>query len=365
MIAIGLMSGTSADGIDAAAIELDVPATGVRVLATAHEPFVEQLRTTILAIAEGARTDASGIAQLHAELGSRYASAATRVLRELPRRADVIGLHGQTIAHLPKAHVTLQIGDAARVAQYTGVPTVADLRSADIAQGGQGAPLVPFADHVLFASLAPIAVLNIGGIANVTLMPTGDAGDVVAFDTGPGNMVIDGVAALAGATYDSGGAGAARGRADTAALSELLAHPYFDRRAPKSTGREEFGRAFCARLVELVERHGGSHEDALATATELTARTIAAGIGRESSRPIPRVLVAGGGARNPTLLAMLAERLAPATLGPTDGHGIPATHREAIAFAILAAYRLRGLPNTLPHATGARRAVSGGALHIP
>lgn len=365
MIAIGLMSGTSADGIDAAAIELDVPATAVRVLATAHEPFVDRLRTTILAIAEGTPTDAEGIARLHAELGSCYAAAATRVLRELPRHPDVIGLHGQTIAHLPGAHATLQIGDAARVAQLTGVPTVADLRSADVAQGGQGAPLVPFADHVLFASLAPVAVLNIGGIANVTLMPTSEAGDVVAFDTGPGNMVIDAVAALAGATHDAGGAGAARGRVDEEALAELLAHPYFERRAPKSTGREQFGRPFATRLVETVTRHGGTHEDALATATALTARTIAAAVRRESPHPLPRSLVAGGGARNATLLTMLTDRLAPATLEATDGHGIPATHREAVAFAILAAYRLRGLPNTLPRATGARRAVSGGALHIP
>ena len=365
MIALGLMSGTSADGVDAAAIELDVPATAVRVLATGHEPFPAELRSAILEVAEGARTDAGAIALMHAQLGERYTAAAMRLLRELPRPADVIGVHGQTVAHLPHERVTLQLGDAARVAQATGVPTVADFRSADVAQGGEGAPLVPFADHVLFASLAPVAVLNIGGIANVTLIPTADPSDVVAFDTGPGNMVIDGVAGLAGATHDDGGAGAARGHVDAEALSEFLAHPFFERRAPKSTGREEFGRAFAARLAEIVRRHGGSHVDALATATALTAHTITAGIRRESPATIARVLVAGGGARNPTLVAMLAERLGPATLEPTDAHGIPAAFREAIAFAILAAYRLRGLPNTLPRTTGARRAVSGGALHIP
>jgi anhydro-N-acetylmuramic acid kinase len=358
VIAIGLMSGTSADGIDAAAIELDVPAQSVRVLATESEPFPDPIRRAILAIAEGAPTGAAGIAQLHAQLGGRYASAASRLAARLPRAPDVIAVHGQTIAHLPDAHATLQIGNAAHVAQHTGVPTVSDFRSADIAEGGQGAPLVPFADHALFASLAPIAVLNIGGIANVTIIPTRDADDVIAFDTGPGNMVIDGVAALAGATHDADGAGALRGRVDDKTLSELLAHPYFERRAPKSTGREEFGRPFAARLVELTARHAQSHDDALATATALTARTIAAGIRRESDRSFARVLVAGGGARNPALLAMLAQQLAPADLEPTDAYGVPAAYREAIAFAILGAYRLRGLPNTLPRATCAAYTVS-------
>ena len=365
MIAVGIMSGTSADGVDAAAVELDVSATDVRLVASLSEPFDAPLRTAILAVAEGAPTDARALARLHAELGDRYADAAERLVRELPRRPDVIAVHGQTIAHLPRERVTLQIGDAARVAQRTRIPTVNDFRSADVAAGGEGAPLVPFADHVLFARLAPVAILNIGGIANLTLIPTERADDVVALDTGPGNMVIDAVAALEGAPYDAGGAGAARGHADDETLSEFLAHPYFERRAPKSTGREEFGGRFAKRLAEIVARHGGSHDDALATATALTANTIAAALRRESRVPMRRVLVAGGGARNRTLVAMLGHAVTPAAIETTDAHGVPGAFREAIAFAILGAYRSRGSPNTLPRTTGAGRAVSAGALHLP
>lgn len=364
MIAIGLMSGTSADGVDGAAIELDVPATAVRVVATASLPYPATLRAAILALGEGGASDAREIARLHGRLGDAHAELALRLAGAAGARPAVIAMHGQTIAHLPSEHVTFQVGDASRVARRTGVPVVSDLRSADVAAGGQGAPLVPFADHILFARLAPVAVLNIGGIANLTLIPTARAEDVVAFDTGPGNMVIDRIASAVGASHDAEGRGAARGTVDEETLSEFLAHPYFARPAPKSTGREEFGETFARRLVEIVTRHGGSHDDALATATALTARTIADGLRRASGAPVARVLVAGGGARNPTLQAMLRAAL-PAPIEPTDAHGVPASHREAIAFAILGAYRLHGLPNTLPRATGAARAVSGGGLHIP
>lgn len=365
MIAIGIMSGTSGDGVDAAAIELEVPAKDVRVLATASAPYPRNIRDAVLALGEGGVTSAADIARLHGLLGDRYAEIAARLIGEIgASRADVIALHGQTVAHLPDEHVTFQIGDAARVARRTGIPVVDDLRSADVAAGGHGAPLVPFADLILFAHLAPVAVLNIGGIANVTLIPTARAEDVIAFDTGPGNMIVDGVAASIGATRDIDGAGAQRGTIDEQVLSEFLGHAYFSQRAPKTAGREQFGSRFASRLLELVIKHGGTHDDALATATALTARTIADALEREKV-PVTRVLVAGGGARNPSLLAMLQKALAPIPLEPTDRHGVPADHREAIAFAILGAYRLRGLPNTLPRATGAKRAVSGGALHIP
>jgi len=364
MIAIGIMSGTSGDGADAAAVQLDVPATEIAVVATQSAPYPDALRDAVLALGEGKAVDARSIARTHAALGDHYAALAERVIAQLSEGADVIAVHGQTIAHLPNDHVTFQIGDATRVAERTHVPTVADLRSADIAAGGQGAPLVPFADLVLFGRLAPVAVLNIGGIANVTLIARNDPSAVTAFDTGPGNMVIDGIAALTGRTHDAEGAGAARGRIDEQALSEFLAHPYFERRAPKTTGREDFGAVFASRLAGIVTRHGGGHDDALATATALTARTIAGAIRRESKAMPKEVLVAGGGARNPTLMKMLGDALE-MTVEPTDARGIPAAYREAIAFAILGAYRLRGLPNTLPRATGARRAVSGGALHLP
>jgi anhydro-N-acetylmuramic acid kinase len=365
VIAIGMMSGTSGDGVDAAAIELDVPATGVRIVGTSSATYPKNVRDAVLALGEGGMTSAADLARLHALLGDQYAEIAARLCSEIGRTADVITFHGQTVAHLPDEHVTFQIGDAARVARRTGTPVVDDLRSADIAAGGQGAPLVPFGDLILFGALAPVAVLNIGGIANVTLIPSSQADDVIAFDTGPGNMVIDGVAATKGATHDVDGAGARRGTVDGETLSEFLSHPYFAKPAPKSTGRELFGFAFANRLVELVTKHGGSHDDALATATALTARTIADALARASSVPVTRVLVAGGGSRNPALFDALAAAIAPATLETTDGHGVPASHREAISFAILGAYRLRGAPNTLPRTTGASRAVSGGALHLP
>ena len=365
MIAIGMMSGTSGDGVDAAAIELDVPAKKVRVLGTTSASYPKEVREAVLALGEGGMAGAADIARLHGVLGDAYADAAAKLASQLDAKPDVIALHGQTVSHLPDEHVTFQIGDASRVARRIGVPVVDDLRSADIAAGGQGAPLVPFADHVLFARLAPVAVLNVGGIANLTIIPTADANDVIAFDTGPGNMVIDGVAAVIGATHDIDGAGARRGTVDREALAEFLAHPYFAKRAPKSTGREQFGQTFARRLVDVVTRHRGSHDDALATATALTARTIADGLSRESRTTPTRLLIAGGGARNPALSAALASAIAPMPLETTDAHGVPASHREAIAFAILGAYRLRGLPNTLPRATGASRPVSGGALHIP
>lgn len=365
MIAIGIMSGTSGDGVDAAAIELDVPATDVRVLAATSAPYPKSVRDAVLALGEGGMASAADIARLHVALGDRYAEIAAQLCDEIrPKRADVIAMHGQTVAHLPDEHATFQIGDAARVAYRTGIPVVDDLRSADVAAGGHGAPLVSFADLVLFGQLAPVAVLNIGGIANITLIPTTRAEDVIAFDTGPGNMVVDGIAASIGATHDIDGAGAKRGKVDEQALSEFLGLGYFSRRAPKTAGREQFGARFAARLLEVVVRHGGTHDDALATATALTARTIADALAREG-KPVTRVLVAGGGARNPTLLAMLQQAIAPTPLEPSDAHGVPAAHREAIAFAVLGAYRLRGLPNTLPRATGAARAVSGGSLHIP
>jgi anhydro-N-acetylmuramic acid kinase len=365
VIAIGMMSGTSGDGVDAAAIELDVPATDVRVIATVSAPYPKNLRDAVLALGEGGMTSAADIARLHGLLGERYAQVAEELISQIGERPDVIALHGQTVAHLPDERVTFQIGDASRVAKRTRVPVVNDLRSADVANGGQGAPLVPFADFVLFARLAPVGVLNIGGIANVTLIPSARADDVVAFDTGPGNMVIDGLAASIGATHDMDGGGARRGQVDQSALAEFLSHGYFAKRAPKSTGREVFGATFAQRLLAVVTRHHGSHDDALATATALSARTISDGLARESRTPLSRLLVAGGGARNPVLMEMLAAAVAPTLVETTDRHGVPSSHRESIAFAILGAYRLRGQPNTLPRATGASAAVSGGALHIP
>lgn len=366
---MGVMSGTSADGVDAALVRVrwDGARPAVELIAHRSTPFPLALRDAILAAGEGSATSAADLARLHGALGDTYADAALALLADAASRPSVIGVHGQTVAHLPGERVTWQIGDTARVAVRTGIPVVSDFRSADVAAGGEGAPLTPFADHVLFGGRAPCAVLNLGGIANVTLIPDPNADHVVAFDTGPGNMVIDGVARMSGRLFDEGGAGARRGRVVEGALAVALAHPFFARRAPKSAGREEFGDEYTRRLSRSVSDAFGSLEDALATATELTARTVADGIRMHTPAGVAwrEVLVGGGGAKNGALMDALGRALAPAVVRPTDDAGVPAAAREAMAFALLALYRLRGLPNTLPRVTGARHAVSAGALHSP
>jgi anhydro-N-acetylmuramic acid kinase len=363
VIAIGIMSGTSADGMDAAAIELgdERPRPRIRLLAHVARAHPDGLRYRILAAGSGAPLPAHDFAMLHAALGDAYASVARETATAAGRAPDVVAVHGQTIAHFPAEHATLQIGDASRVALALGVPAIDDFRSADVALGGQGAPLVPFADHLLFADGTPRAILNLGGIANVTLLPSDRAEDVTAFDTGPGNMVIDQLARKGGNELDRDGAAAARGHVVDAALASALAHPYFARRGPKSTGREEFGAPFAQQLLADVRAAGGSLDDAIATATALTVETIARAL---DGGPWRELVIAGGGARNTTLVALLRARTKLA-IRTTDDLGIPAEAREAVAFAILGAYRLRGEPNTLPRCTGASRAVSGGAIHRP
>ena len=363
MIAIGIMSGTSADGMDAAAIEIgdERPRPRIRFIAHVARGHPDALRYRILAAASGAPLPAHDIATLHAALGDAYAAIAREIAGRVERPPACVAIHGQTVAHYPAERTTLQIGDSSRVAVELGVPVIDDFRSADIALGGQGAPLVPFADHLLFADGTPRAVLNIGGIANVTLLPSDRAEDVAAYDTGPGNMVIDQLARKGGNELDRDGVAAARGRVSEPALANALAHPYFARHGPKSTGREEFGAPFTQQLFAEVRSAGGSLDDAIATATALTVETIARAL---DGGPWRELVVAGGGTRNATLL----ERLRARTKLPivtTDERGIPAEAREAVAFAILGAYRLRGEPNTLPRCTGASRAVSAGAVHQP
>lgn len=368
MIAVGMMSGTSGDGMNLAAIEIEPgPRPKVRVIATAEHPYPPALRDAVLRAGADAPFALSDIARLHASLGDAYAAAAAEFIATLPGRPDVIALHGQTVAHLPAEHTTLQLGDASRVARATGVPTVDDFRSADMAAGGEGAPLVPFGDHVLFATRAPIVVLNLGGIANLTLIPTAAADEVIAFDTGPANMPSDAIIAPTGETFDREGRRARSGRVNERALAEALMHPYFARRAPKSTGREDFGKPFATRIVDQVTRDGGSLDDALATALAVTTRSIAVALTRETPPGTAWTVlaVAGGGARNATLMESLARAVAPLRVVKTDELGVPSQAREAIAFAIMGAYRMRELPNILPSATGARQAVRGGAVHLP
>ncbi len=366
MIAVGMMSGTSVDGIDIAAIDID--GDEVKVLSTGHRDYDDALRTRILAAASGDAIRTADIAALHVAIGDAYAQAAVEFVPTLPKYPDVLAMHGQTVAHLPKT-ATLQLGDASRVALRTGVPTVADFRSANIAAGGEGAPLVPFADFILFGKRAPVVLLNLGGIANLTLIPKPEADRVTAFDTGPANILSDLIAQQAGLKnrFDEGGAGAARGRVDERALGWAFSHEYFAKHAPKSTGREDFGKAFAEELARRVTRNGGTRDDALATAIALTARTVADALKRETPAGTEwrELIVAGGGAQNPTLLKALRAAVAPLTVRTSDELGIPVTSREAIAFAILGAFRVQGKPNILPGATGASRAVSGGAIHQP
>ena len=367
MIVIGLMSGTSADGIEAVAAEIDPAGAQARLLASHHSTYDDRLRADVLAAGSATPLTAQEVASLHTRLGDAYVAAVAELLRGTSLRPRAVALHGQTVAHHPDQGMTLQLGDAARVAVRTELPVVCDFRSADIAAGGQGAPLVPFADHVLFGARAPIALLNLGGIANLTLLPSTNATNVVAFDCGPGNMVVDALVRTSGERFDRDGRRARRGRVHEGALTWALGHPYFARRAPKSTGREEFGSPFADALLERVRQEGGNEDDALATAVALTARTIADSLGRETPRGVswPELAVAGGGAANGAIMHALREAVGPVRVRPMDELGVPAPSREALAFAILGAYRLAGLPNTLPRCTGASRAVSAGAVHAP
>jgi anhydro-N-acetylmuramic acid kinase len=275
-----------------------------------------------------------------------------------------VGSHGQTVWHRPpsaeRRGATLQLGDPATIAERTGRPVVSDFRTRDMAAGGQGAPLVPWVDRLLFSAPGgPRALQNIGGIANVTRVPPkGSAGPVFAFDTGPGNALIDAAVELATdgrLTFDRDGRLAARGEVDGELLAELLRHPYFAAEPPKSTGREEFGRPFVARLVEAIQPEGDRDWlDLVATLTELTARSIADAYGRwVIPRGVDEVVVTGGGARNPTLMGRLRALLEPLPVVDASALGIDPDAKEAVAFALLAWAHLRGIPANVPEATGA------------
>ncbi|MBI5135969.1 MAG: anhydro-N-acetylmuramic acid kinase [Nitrospirae bacterium] len=369
LTAIGLMSGTSADGIDAALVTVERKPRRVTLRHYCEVPHPPARRERILAAARG-QLNTEGICRLHAELGEAFAQAALALCAaadHAPARVAVVGSHGQTVWHAPDAHPpgTLQLGDASRIAAALGTPVVADFRSADLALGGQGAPLAPLLHHVLFGHpFKSRAVVNIGGIANVTWLKAGTGlEDVGALDSGPGNMVLDALAhRFSGGrqAMDQNGEWAARGRVDRPFLDELLANPYFSRPAPKSTGREVFGAPYAERLAADASARGLEHADALATATALTAHTIAREVMRMGRAD--EVLLCGGGAGNGTLLAMIADCLPGVPVRTTDDAGVPGTALEAMAFAELACRHLWGEPGNLPRVTGARGAAVLGAL---
>ena len=351
----GVMSGTSLDGIDVAVVEI----SGRRVETVGFQftPYSDAVQLAILDMSNVA-TFGGSISRLNFQLGELYARAVLRAVRRYGP-VELIGCHGQTIYHEGGAH-TLQIGEAAVVAERTGVPVVSSFRARDIAAGGQGAPLVPYVDYLLFRHPKRTRIaLNIGGIANITVIPAGAApGDVVAFDTGPGNMVIDALAREMGLPCDRGGKIAASGRVDVALLDDLLADRYYRRQPPKSAGREQYGAAFVARL----KNSGLPTPDLIATATVLTAATVAIGVGLHGSPT--NLIVSGGGVHNPQIMAHLAGFLPGIAISTSTDHGIDADAKEAIAFAVLAHQTWRKRPSNLPSATGARHAVVLGSVTL-
>jgi len=371
---IGLMSGTSADGIDAVLAGISGQARGLRarVVAHAHRPFAPDLRRKILRVC--LQGTVAEICELNFLLGEHFAQAALAVLRKSglrPRDVAAIGSHGQTIHHLPNAATpsTLQIGEPAVIAERTGIRTVADFRVRDMAAGGQGAPLVPFADWALFTDRRrPRIIQNIGGIANLTFLPAGGRlTEVMAFDTGPGNMVIDAVTTALSRgrrTFDRGGVAAGRGKISQPLLRRLMAHPFLKLRPPKTTGREEFGDPFVKEVLRAARQKRLKPDDLLATVTAFTAASIADAYERfvfpklaVAHRKRLQIVLGGGGARNVTLRGMLQERIGPGEILTHEAFGIDSSAKEALAFAIMAREALAGRPNNVPSATGARRPV--------
>jgi anhydro-N-acetylmuramic acid kinase len=355
-LALGIMSGTSLDGVDVALVEIEDERT-VRLLGSVSEPYSPSDRNSIRGVITDGGTAAC--AELDVLLGERFADVALRLCAGIGVElsdVEVVGSHGQTVWHLP-GKVSVQVGRASIIAERLGVPVVSDFRSADIAAGGQGAPLVPMADAMLFAGEAGRILVNVGGMANVTWVPrAGALADVVAFDTGPGVAVIDGVTQLVDprVTFDRDGERARRGTARRSAVAWALDHPFFDHAPPKSTGRETFGHAFAERLVAIVRDAGSATgDDAVATAVAVVAESIA----NQIERWVPtarEVVVSGGGARNPVLLDALRAGLGAHDVRLFDELYFDGDIKEAVAFAYLAWRTMRGLPGNVPSATGAR-----------
>jgi anhydro-N-acetylmuramic acid kinase len=361
---VGLMSGTSLDGISAAVVRfLPDDANDNRIepqlLAFRSSPYSRAQRARLEAALE--RGSARDYCNLAFDLGDWLAEAAIGALADAGvSRGEVraIGSHGQTLWHDPP-HSTWQLGESAVIAERTGIAVVSDFRVRDVAAGGQGAPLVPIADAILFAGDEWRALQNIGGIGNVTVVPPGgDVRGVRAFDTGPGVAIIDAVTRLLNPsmTFDTDGALAAAGTPVDSVIDRLLAHPYFSTEPPKSTGRELFDRAYAESLAADCRsaKPGATPEDIVGTATALTARSIADSYRRFLPEPITEVLVSGGGAKNPTLTRMIERALAPISVRPFADRYFDGEAKEAVAFALLAHLHLESRAGNVPRATGAR-----------
>jgi anhydro-N-acetylmuramic acid kinase len=351
----GIMSGTSLDGIDVAIIEM----RGRRIETIGFEsrPYPEEVRRAILGVSNTTTTTGE-ISRLNYRLGELYAQAVVHACKRFGP-VELIGCHGQTIYHEGRRN-TLQIGEGAVIAERIGVPVVSDFRARDIAAGGEGAPLVPFLDYLVYRHPRRTRVaLNLGGIGNITVIPRGAAAEqVVAFDTGPGNMVIDQlVQEYTGGKqkFDRGGKIARAGEVDRKLLNRLLRDPYYRRKPPKSAGREQYGAEFVARM----KQSGASLRDLITTATVLTAATVA--MGATPYGP-DELIVSGGGAHNPEILGHLAAFLPGTAIATSADYGIDIDGKEAIAFAVMAYETWHRRPANVPSATGARRAVVLGKI---
>jgi anhydro-N-acetylmuramic acid kinase len=385
-LVLGLLSGTSADGIDVALVRISgrPPSLSAKLLNFLSVPYPQRVRRVIFRVANLESTSTEEISQLNFLLGELFADAALKACRRFrvsPRRIALLGSHGQTIFHqgFPGPFLggrriasTLQIGEPAVIAERTGITTIADFRPADMAAGGQGAPLVPFVDYLLYRdSRRGRVALNIGGIANLTAIPAGATpADVLAFDTGPGNMVVDALLrhfSEGRRSFDRDARMARQGLLLPALLQELLKDSYFCKRPPKSCGREQFGEPFVRKLLAWGHENKARPEDLVHTATVLTAVTVVDALHRFvlPRSPVKQIIISGGGARNPLIAAQLAAGLPDIEIIPSASLGLPEDAKEAFAFAVLAYETWHGRPANLPRATGARHpAILGKVVHV-
>ena len=380
-LVVGLMSGTSLDGIDAVVARLAGSGRDLQIeqRAFVSVPYPEAVRALLLRNSTPETTSVYELSQLNVRLAHAYADVVRLAVAEAGvsvEALDLVGSHGQTVYHVPDAEdcaglpttSTLQIGDPSVLANLLGVPVVGDFRVADMALGGQGAPLVPYFDYVYFADAHETrGLLNLGGIANLTVLPKGGGPDAVyAFDTGPANMVADALAQrFFDVPFDKDGALATSGRIDPALLDHLMADPYFAQPPPKSTGRERYGAAFVDHLIE----HGTAlpPADLLATATMLSAASIHDAYTRffATDHPLDVLIVSGGGRHNQFLMSRLAERFVPVPVRPIDAYGLDADAKEALCFAVLAHETLNGVATNVPSVTGASRRTLLGKICLP
>ena len=380
---VGLMSGTSLDGVDAALAHLEGsgPELTMEVNALVHVPYPAALQDLIRRNTEAASSSVRALTRLDARLAETYAEAVRRALAEADTSSDtldLVGAHGQTVCHLPEpadcagtdVRATLQLGNPSTLATRLGVPVVGNFRAADLARGGQGAPLVPYFDYVAFTDPDEHrGLLNLGGIANLTVLPAGGTpDDVQAFDTGPANMVIDALAdRLFDAPMDRDGQHAAAGTPDHDLLADLLEGPFFRRKPPKSTGRDDFGADYVDRLLNAAQSRGLSSEDTMATATLLTAASVYQGYAQHvrPEQPIDVLIASGGGVHNDTLLRMLEDAFAPISVRIASEYGVDGDAKEALCFAVLAHETVNGVPTNLPSVTGASAQTILGSISVP